>query len=87
MRSRLGDVAVSLSFVVADPPRVRCGGSGGLIVVAQVVAPAARTLLGGLNAVDLWYRYAEEQSPIGIDDADALASVISDLLVRGFRQA
>jgi AcrR family transcriptional regulator len=50
------------------------------------VTVAARTLLGGLNAVDLWYRYAEEQSPIGIDDADALASVISDLLVRGFRQ-
>jgi AcrR family transcriptional regulator len=50
------------------------------------VTVAARTLLGGLNAVDLWYRYTQEQSPGGIDDANELAGVISDLLVRGFRQ-
>jgi AcrR family transcriptional regulator len=50
------------------------------------VTVAARTLLGGLNAVDLWYRYTQEQAPSGIGDVDALASVISDLLVRGFRQ-
>jgi AcrR family transcriptional regulator len=48
---------------------------------------AARTLLGSLNAVDLWYRYAREQPPSGVDDVDELASVISDLLVRGFQQA
>jgi AcrR family transcriptional regulator len=50
------------------------------------VTTAARTLIGGLNAVDLWYRYIQEQSTSGIDDVDALTSVISDLLVRGFRQ-
>jgi AcrR family transcriptional regulator len=50
------------------------------------VTVAARTLLGGLNAVDLWYRYTREQSPGWVDDVDDLASVISDLLVRGFRQ-
>jgi AcrR family transcriptional regulator len=51
------------------------------------VTIAARTLLGGLNAVDLWYRYTQEQSPSGIDDVEELAGVISDLLVRGFRQS
>jgi AcrR family transcriptional regulator len=50
------------------------------------VTVAARTLLGGLNAVDLWYRYTQEQSPSSTDDVDELATVISDLLVRGFRQ-
>jgi AcrR family transcriptional regulator len=50
------------------------------------IAVAARTLLGGLNAVDLWYRYIQEQSSSGIEDVDELASVISDLLVRGFRR-
>jgi AcrR family transcriptional regulator len=50
------------------------------------VTIAARTLLGSLNAVDLWYRYTQEESPRGIDDVDALTDVISDLLVRGFRQ-
>jgi AcrR family transcriptional regulator len=47
---------------------------------------AARTLLGGLNAVDLWYRYTQEQSPTAIDDVNELTGVISDLLVRGFRR-
>jgi AcrR family transcriptional regulator len=50
------------------------------------VTVAARTLIGALNAVNLWYHYAQEQSPNGNDDVNELTSVISDLLVRGFGQ-
>jgi Tetracyclin repressor-like, C-terminal domain len=50
------------------------------------VTVAARTLIGALNAVNLWYHYAQEQSPRGNDDVNELTSVISDLLVRGFGQ-
>jgi AcrR family transcriptional regulator len=50
------------------------------------VTVATRTLLGGLNAVDLWYRYTQEESPSSVDDVNELTSVISDLLVRGLRQ-
>ena len=50
------------------------------------ITVAARTLLGGLNAVDLWYRYTQEQSPSSTDEVNELVTLISDLLVRGFRQ-
>jgi AcrR family transcriptional regulator len=49
-------------------------------------ALAARTLLGGLAAVDVWYPYAQRQPSGGIDDVSELPTVISDLLIRGFRQ-
>ena len=49
-------------------------------------ALAARTLLGGLAAVDVWYPYAQRQPAGGIDDVSELPTVISDLLIRGFRQ-
>jgi AcrR family transcriptional regulator len=50
------------------------------------VTLAARTLLGGLNAVDVWYRYTQDQTPSGIDEINELATVISDLLVGGFHE-
>jgi AcrR family transcriptional regulator len=49
-------------------------------------ALAARTLLGGLAAVDVWYPYTQRQPSGGIDDVSELPTVVSDLLIRGFRQ-
>jgi AcrR family transcriptional regulator len=55
--------------------------------VRQLPAPvAARTLLGALNAVNLWYRYTRDQAASGIDDLSELPTVVADLLIRGFRQ-
>jgi hypothetical protein len=39
-----------------------------------------RTLLGGLNAVNVWYRYRDGAEP----DKDELVPVIAELLVGGF---
>lgn len=44
------------------------------------VTVAARTVIGGLNAVAIWYRSQGDQ-PLG--DTDDLATVIADLLVGG----
>ncbi|MGW5246567.1 TetR/AcrR family transcriptional regulator [Streptomyces sp. NPDC004129] len=45
------------------------------------VAVAARTLLGGLNAVDIWYRKEKDHEAASVEE---LASQVSDVLVSGF---
>lgn len=46
------------------------------------VTVAARTLLGGLNAVAVWYRYKDDQAPT---DKHVLATLVADQLVDGLR--
>jgi AcrR family transcriptional regulator len=46
------------------------------------VTVAARTLIGGLNAVAIWYRNQAEQPPLS--EMDDLATQIADVLVGGF---
>ena len=46
------------------------------------VTVAARTLIGGLNAVVIWYRYQAGQPPLS--EMDELATEIADVLVGGF---
>jgi AcrR family transcriptional regulator len=48
-------------------------------------AIAARALLGGLNAVDIWYRNKQGEYETAV--VDDMASTIADVLVRGFQPA
>jgi AcrR family transcriptional regulator len=62
---------------------VICEGIADRSIRELPAAVAARTLLGGLNAVDVWYRNdgGQENKPV-----NELASVVADVLVSGFQE-